>query len=54
MKFVNALLYPQERVAFLKELGIEISIEQCSSLAFETDIIDLIEHLSNNSDNKII
>ncbi|WP_027089757.1 hypothetical protein [Thomasclavelia saccharogumia] len=48
------ILSPQERVAFLKELGIEISIEQCSSLAFETDIIDLIEHLSNNSDNKII
>ena len=48
------ILSPQERVIFLKELGIEISIEQCSSLTFETDVIDLIEYLSNSSDNKII
>lgn len=44
------VLSPKERVIFLKSLGIEISVEQCSLLTFEAGIIDLIEQLSNDDE----
>lgn len=44
------VLSPKERVIFLKSLGIEISVEQCSSLTFEAGIINLIEQLANDDE----
>lgn len=44
------VLYPKERVIFLKSLGIEISVKQCSWLTFEAGIINLIEQLSNGDE----
>lgn len=40
-------LSPKERVNFLKSLGIDISVQQCHTLAYKTGIIGLIEELSN-------